>query len=68
MKNLHVFHDTRGVELALIQKLVLAVEAKYITAMSNMTTGQLTGTLLMFIQYMIFIYGKMSPSQLINLK
>ena len=58
---LRVFHKTRGVERALIQKIVLAVEAKYITAMRNRTTGQLTGTLFMLIYYLIVTYGKISP-------
>ena len=48
-ENLRVFHETRGVERALIQQLVLAAEAKYITSTRNRTNGQFTGTLLMLI-------------------
>ena len=52
----------------LIQKLVLAVEAKYITAIKNRTTGQFTGTLFMLIHYFIVTYGKISSIQLIALE
>ena len=67
-EKIQVFYETRGVELGLIHQLVLAVEAKYITAMKNRTTGQFTGTLFMLIQYFIVTYGKISPSQLIALE
>ena len=67
-KNLQVFHKTKGMEQKLIQKLVLSVEARYITAMSNSTTDQFIGTLFMLTQYLIFTYMKISTSQLIGLK
>ena len=57
-KNLQVFQKKRGVEQALIQQHILSVEAKYITAMSNSTTGQFIGTLFMLIQYLIVTYRK----------
>ena len=66
-ENLRVFHKKRGAERALIQKLVLYVEEKYITATRNRTTDQFTGTLFMIVQYLIFAYGKISPSQIIDL-
>ena len=52
----------------LIHKLVFGVEAKYITAMRNMITGQFIDTLIMLIQYLIVTYGKISPSQMIDLE
>ena len=55
-------------EQALIQKLVLNVEARYTTAMSNSTTEQFIGTLFMLTQYLIVTYMKISPRQLIGLK
>ena len=36
--------------------------------MRNRTTGQFSVTLFMISQYIIVIYGKIPPSQLINLK
>ena len=67
-ENLRIFHKTIGVERALIWKLVLAVEEKYITAMSNSTTDQFTGTLFMIIQYLIVTYSKIYPIQLVDLE
>ena len=67
-KNLHIFNETRGLERALIQQLVLEIEAKYINAMRNRTTGKFYVTLFILIQYLIIKYGKISPSQFINLK
>ena len=55
-------------EQALIQKLVLTIEARYITAVSNRTTDQFIGTLFMITQYLIVTYRKISPSQLINIE
>ena len=66
-KNPQVFNETRGVEQALIQKLVLAVEERYTTDIRNSATGQFTGNLLMIIYYIIVTYGEISPSQLVNL-
>ena len=56
-KNLRVFHKTEGAEQALIQKLVLAVEAIYITVIRNRITRKFTGNILMLIQYLIFTCG-----------
>ena len=38
--NILVFHEKRGLERVLIQKLVLDAKARYITAMRNINTGQ----------------------------
>ena len=46
----------------------MEVEAKYITAMINKKTGQFPGTLFMLIQYLIIVYGIISPSQFIDLE
>ena len=67
-KNLQVLYEIRGVEWALIKKLVLAVEARCITPMRNRTTVQFIGYLFMLTQYLIVTYGKIPPSQLIDLK
>ena len=42
-KNLQVFHKTREVEWTLIQKIMFAVKARYITAMTKRTNDQFTG-------------------------
>ena len=41
---------------------------RYIMAMMNRKTGIFTGRLCMKIQYLIVIYGEISPSQLIDFK
>ena len=55
-------------EREIIQKLVLADEARKVTATRNRKTGQLIGTLFMLIQYLIVTNRKISLSQLINLE
>ena len=66
-KNIQLFHEMWGVERAIVQKLILAIKAKYITDIRNRTTGKFYGTLFMSTQYTIVTYGKISPSQLIDL-
>ena len=55
------FYETRGVERALIQKIVLSIKAKSITSVIDRETGQFPGTLFMLIQYLILTYGKSPP-------
>ena len=52
-KYLRVFHETRGVEREIIQKLILDVEEECIKSRRNRTNGQFTGTLFVLIQYLI---------------
>lgn len=63
-ENLRVFHEVRGVEKALTQQLVSAIEDKYLLAFKNRTTGQFNGNLLDIIQYLQATYGQISPAQL----
>jgi hypothetical protein len=63
-ENLRVFHEVRGVEQALIQQIVTAVEEQYIIAMKNRDTGQFTGDIRQIFTYLQNTYGKISPSQL----
>jgi hypothetical protein len=67
-ESLRLFHEVRGVERALMQQLVAAVEPQYITAMRNRTTGQFTGTIYQLLQYLLTVYGKIAPSQLLHLE
>ena len=62
---LRVFHEVRGVEQALIQQLVTAIDNKYLIAFKNRATGQFNGTLRELIQHLRTTYGKISPAQLI---
>jgi uncharacterized phage-associated protein len=63
-ENLRVFHEVRGVEQALIQQIVTAVDEQYITAVKNRETGQFTGDIRQIFTYLLNTYGKISPSQL----
>jgi uncharacterized phage-associated protein len=52
----------------LTQQIVAAVEPQYIAAMRNRSTGQFTGTVHQLIQYILDVYGKITPSQLLELE
>jgi hypothetical protein len=41
-EHIRVFHEVRGVEQALIQQIVAAVEEQYLVAMKERSTGQFT--------------------------
>jgi hypothetical protein len=51
-----------------MQQIVAAVNPQYIAAMRNCSTGQFTGTIYELLQYILAVYGKISPSQLLKLK
>jgi hypothetical protein len=61
---LRVFHEVRGVEKALTQQVVAAVEAKYLLALKNRQTGQFNGNLLEILTHLLTTYGEISPAQL----
>ena len=61
---IRVFHEVRGVEQALIQQIVAAVDACYIISIRDRNTGQFTGNVLQILQYLQNTYGTISPSQL----
>ena len=63
---LRVFHEVRGVEQALMQQLVTAIDSKYLIAFKNRATGQFNGHLMQIIQHLRITYGKISPAQLIS--
>jgi hypothetical protein len=57
-EQLRTFHETRNVEIALIQQIVSAVDGQYISPMKNRNTGQFTGTIYQIIVYLQNTYGK----------
>lgn len=65
---LRKFHEVRGVERALIQQVVSAVHPQYIAAMRNRSTGQFTATINQLVQYLLNVYGKITPAQLLELE
>jgi hypothetical protein len=65
---LRLFHEVRGVERALMQQIVSAVEPQYLTAMRNRTTGQFNVTIFQLLHNLLTVYGKITPSQLLQLE
>ena len=59
--NIQAFHKLRGVEQALIQKVVTSINEKYIISMKNFTTDQFTGNMCQILAYLLSTYGKISP-------
>ena len=57
-ENLQVFHKVRGVEKALIQKIVTDVNKQYIIYVKNRTTGKFTGNIGQIFTYLLLMYGK----------
>ena len=51
--NIRVFHEVRGVEQALIQKVVKSVDKQYIIYMKNRTTGQFRGNIRQIFAYLL---------------
>ena len=63
-ESLRVFYEVRGVEQALIQQIVSAIDQQYLIALRNRQTGQFTGNVLQILQYLHQTYGRISPGQL----
>ena len=53
---------------ALIQQVVLAIEAKYLSALRNRITGQLPPDIREIYLYLFRIYGKIKPEFLLQRK
>jgi hypothetical protein len=63
-EQLRTFHETRNVEIALIQQIVSAIDGQYISPMKNRNTGQFTGTIYQILVYLQNMYEKIAPGQL----
>ena len=61
---LRLFHESRGVERALLQQLVAAIDPAYISPVCDRRTGHLQNDILGVIQYLKYVYGKFSPAEL----
>ena len=61
-ENFQVFHEVCGVEQALIQKFVIAVDEQYIISMKNRTIGQFTGNIRQIFSYLLSKYGNTTKS------
>jgi hypothetical protein len=67
-ENLRVFLEVRGMERALTQQIVGAINPQYIVAMRNRSTRQFTGIVYQLLQYLLTVYGQITPSQLLELE
>jgi hypothetical protein len=69
MKDAHVeeirlFREVQGVEKALIQQIVQAVEAPYLIALRERTSNSLRGTVNAILDHLQTVYGRVSPQML----
>jgi len=63
-EDLRVFRESDGVEKALFQQLVEAVEPQYLTAVRNRTTNSITMSLSDVLQHLQETYGTITPQML----
>ena len=63
-EELRIFYEVRGVEQALIQQIIAAIDQQYLISLRNRTTGQFTGSVLQILQFLHQTYGRISPAQL----
>ena len=59
-----VFREVAGVEQALRQQLVAAIEADYLMALRNRHTNSITMPIYGIIQFLFMNHGKITPTQL----
>ena len=65
-KRFHLYNACVGVEKALIQQLVKAVEEDWLTPLRNQTTNALQGTIPDIVAYLFTTHGDISPESLIK--
>ena len=64
---LRVFQEYLGVERALIQQIVAAVEPKYLKALRNPVTNKITQSIPIIFDYLFETYGDVTPQELRHL-
>eukprot|EP00957_Ditylum_brightwellii_P102395 7805398-Ditylum_brightwellii.AAC.1 len=63
-EHLCLFQEVNNVKYTLIQHIVNAIDAKYLTAICNPVTHKITYTIPQIFDYLFDVYGDVSPSQL----
>jgi light-regulated signal transduction histidine kinase (bacteriophytochrome) len=63
-ESLRLFREVQGVEKALIQQIVQAVEAPYLAAIRDRTSNSLQGTVHTVLEHLQSVYGRVSPQML----
>ena len=59
-----VFREVTGVEKALIQQLVIAIDGPYLVALRNRHTNSITGPIAVILKHLQENYGKITPQVL----
>jgi hypothetical protein len=67
-EQLRLFCEVQGVEKALIQQIVKAVEAPYLAALRDRNSNSLWGTVNQIIEHLQTVYGRVSPQMLEDCK
>jgi hypothetical protein len=65
-EQIRLFREVQGVEKALIQQIVQAIEAPYLAAIRDRTSNSLLGTVHEIIAHLQTVYGRVSPQMLEN--
>jgi hypothetical protein len=63
-EQLRLFREVQGVEKAMIQQIVRAVDAPYLIALRDRNSNSLTGTVYEILDHLQQVYGRVSPQML----
>jgi uncharacterized phage-associated protein len=63
-EQIRLFREVQGVEKALIQQIVQAVEAPYLIALRERSSNSLRGTVTQILEHLQTVYGRVSPQML----
>jgi uncharacterized phage-associated protein len=59
-----LFREVQGVEKALVQQIVQAIAAPYLSSIRDRTSNSLWGTVYQILQHLQDVYGRVSPQML----
>ena len=65
-EQIRLFREVQGVEKALIQQIVQAVESPYLASIRDRNSNSLTGTVFQILEHLQVAYGRVSPQMLEN--
>jgi hypothetical protein len=63
-EQLRLFREVQGVEKALIQQIVQAIEAPYLASIRDRTSNSLQGTVYQILDHLQTVHGRVSPQML----
>jgi hypothetical protein len=65
-EQLRLFREVQGVEKALIQQVVKAIDPSYLAALRDRNSNSLRGTVSQILEHLQTVYGRVSPQMLEN--